>query len=185
MNENPPSSTLLPRWFAVAIAAILALQLTMNWIHGALLNRQHQDLVALREDIQDLTESLEANASTESNQESEALVPLHSRSRSRHHRLQRVAFTRLQEETPKKPQEDTPQQDPAAKELEDARKSAREAVEKARDTQSKLSIEENYRKAEEKKKLQSAEDTWMKWAGAGLVITFLALVIRAWLRRRG
>lgn len=184
MNDNRPPSPLLPRWFAATVTGLLALQLLLSWLHGELLNRQHQDIVALRENILDLTESLEENANTGPVQESEPWVPLRSRSHSQHD-LQPVAWLRLQEEAPKKSPDDTPQQEPAAKELEDARKSAREAVEKARDTQSKLSIEENYRKAEEKKKVQSAEGTWAKWAGAGLALAFLALIVRAWLRRRG
>ena len=73
----------------------------------------------------------------------------------------------------------------AAKELEAARESAKKAVEEARDTQQKLSIQENARKADEKAKLNKAQNASGKWMILGLAITLGAVLYRAYLRRRG
>ena len=73
----------------------------------------------------------------------------------------------------------------ARKELEESKNSAQKAVKDAREVQSKLSIEENYRKAEEKKQVEAAQNTWTKWVWATLGLLALAMVGRAWLRRRG
>jgi hypothetical protein len=58
-------------------------------------------------------------------------------------------------------------------------------VSEAREVQSKLSIEENIRKADEKAKVDSAENTWQKWLLAALGAGLLAVAVRSWLSRRG
>jgi membrane protein involved in colicin uptake len=71
------------------------------------------------------------------------------------------------------------------KELEDQRKSEREAIEKAREVRSQLSWSENARKAEEKAKLDAVnhKSRPLLWIGVGVAI--LALLLRSWLRNRG
>jgi hypothetical protein len=180
MSESQPPAP-FQRWMGYAILGLLSLQVGLGWIHGQLLHRQHGDLAVLRLEMQNLSESLEENAAGAVPQD-ESLVPLRSR-RDRRGSLQRVA--RMQEPTQEAPKEEKPEADQAAKEAKDARESAQKAVAKARDAQSKLSIEENARKAEEKAKLQEAENRWTKYAGWGIVIALLALAARAFIRRRG
>jgi hypothetical protein len=166
------------------VLGVLSLQLALGWLHGAMLNRQHKELVALRDDIQTLTDSLDENAYAPG-QEEGPIVPTRHRHRTNRHRLQTVAFVVRQDDATQKDKEKDQATDAATKDMKEAKDSAQKAIEKAQEARSKLSIEENYRKAEEKKKLEAAENVWTKWAGIGLLIAFLALVIRAWLRRRG
>ena len=76
-------------------------------------------------------------------------------------------------------------EDALTKELQESRDSGKKAVKDAREAQSKLSISENAKKAEQKKAMEAAQNQWVPYAwmasGAGL----LALLIRGWLRRRG
>ena len=50
MSERPAPPS-WPRWALPVLSGILAGQLVLLWIQGSLLNRQHQDLVAIREEI--------------------------------------------------------------------------------------------------------------------------------------
>lgn len=172
MDTNTPA---VPNpWLGRAVVVLLCAQLGLSWVQGRLLQRQHQDLQDLRGEIRFLTESIEQGSDDNSPTETELAPARHPR-RLAARGIQRVASISMQEEAP----------DPAAKELEAAKASAEKAVKDAREVQGKLSLEENARKAEEKAKIQAVQGSTTKWyllaLGAGLV----ALVVRAWLRRRG
>jgi hypothetical protein len=171
---EPSQPPRLPSWLAPAVVVLLGMQLVLGWIHGSLLHRQHEDLLALREDVQDLTDSVEQGLWQEDDSE-EGVAPARHRARRPHH-LQRV---RMVQEAP------TPEEEQARKETQDANESAKQAVSKARKVQSQLSIEENIRKADEKAKLDTAENNWQKWLWGALGAGLVAMVVRAWLRRRG
>ena len=175
MSEKPRSQG-LQGWLGPVIAALLAAQLGLTWIHGSLLHRQHEDIQGLREDLQDLSDSLDQEEASGS-AEAEGVVPAQVPFQGHFHRRRMLRAARLvrQQEEP----------DQAAKDLEAARQSAQKAVKEARETQQKLSIEENARKAEEKAKLQGASNAWQKWLWIGLGAGLAALVARSWLRRRG
>jgi hypothetical protein len=157
------------RW---TIPTFLVLQLGMFWIQGAQLHRQNQVLEGLREDLQALTESIQDSQSETSYEDDYAAVP--ARYLQAHPEPKRkVAVLGVEEE-----------QDPARKELQDARDSAQKAVKEAREVQSKLSIEENARKAEETQKVQKATHSWQLWSWGAIAFVALALVARSILRRR-
>jgi len=157
------------RW---TIPALLALQLLMLWLQGAQLHRQNQVLQGLREDIQALTESLDYSQETTSGSDDGDAVPASTPAKvpPRTH----MAVLGIQEE-----------QDAAAKELQASRESGQKAVKDAREAQSKISIEENARKAEETKKIQAATSSWMNWAWGAVGLVAVALVARSVIRRRG
>ncbi len=154
------------------IPALLALQLLMLWLQGAQLHRQNQVLQGLREDIQALTESLDSSQDPMSDSNEADLVPASTPPRSRPEK--EMAVLGIQEE-----------QEAAAKELQASRESGQKAVKDAREAQSKISIEENARKAEEAKKVQAATSSWMSWAWGAMALVAAALVARAVIRRRG
>ncbi len=157
------------RW---TLPVFLALQLGLLWIQGAQLHRQNQVLQGLREDIQALAESIENGQSTTSFDEDSAAVPVGFLPRSTPPK--QAAVLGVQEE-----------QEAAAKDLSAARESAQKAVKDAREVQSKLSIEENARKADEAKKVQAATNSWQRWVWAALALVVVALVARSVLQRRG
>nr|WP_320133365.1 hypothetical protein [uncultured Holophaga sp.] len=163
--SNGESGKGLPTWFMGCVIALLALLSALTWMNGAMLNRQHHELVALREDVQYLTDNLDNGSSEEEDSLTAARLGVSHRARR---------FTRIDEE-----------RDPALKELEESRKSAREAVQEARETQRKVSIEENARLADEKAKLESARHSWTRWTYGAIVVVLVTLGLRAWLRRRG
>ncbi|MBK9796025.1 MAG: hypothetical protein IPP58_05930 [Holophagaceae bacterium] len=156
------------RWI---IPTFLALQLGLLWIQGAQVHRQNQVLQALREDVQALAESIAAGQSSFPQEGEGSTVPLGRRPQAG--TLQKVAVLGLEED-----------QDPVAKELKAGRESAQKAVQEAREVKSKLSIEENVRKAEETKKLQSATTAWQGWIWGAMALVALALGARAVIRRR-
>lgn len=156
------------RWI---IPLFLGLQLALLWVQGAQLHRQNQVLQALREDIQALTESLETSQGPASFEDEAAAVPASFfQDPPRKH----MAVLGAQEE-----------QEAAAKELQASRDSAQKAVKEAREAQSKISIEENARKAEETRKVQAATSAWQRWSWGALGLLALAFIARAWIRRRG
>lgn len=157
------------RWI---VPLLLSVQIGLLWIQGAQLHRQNQQLSDLRADIQDLADSLDSGQDDTALQDDTGAVPLRRRDHPRP-RLQRVAVLGLQDE-----------KDAAAEELRASRDSERKAVKDAREAQSKLSIEENARKAEEARKLQGATDRWQRWSLAALGLLCLAWLARAWFRRR-
>jgi hypothetical protein len=157
------------RW---TIPTLLALQLGLLWVQGAQLHRQNQVLEGLREDIQSLAESIENSQAASSSDEEVAAVPAHFQQQPPPQK--KVAVLGAEEE-----------QEPAAKDLQASRDSAQKAVKEAREAQSKLSIEENARKAEEARKVQDATNSWQRWIWGAIGLVVLALVIRSVIRRRG
>jgi len=160
----------LPVWFMGGVLALLSLLVGLTWLNGAMLNRQQYQLMAMREDIQGLAEGLEQNLA-EGDVES-STAPARIR---RHH--PRPSFLRVQRE-----EEGS---DQAMKDLKGSRDSAEKAVREARDTQRKLSIQENARLADEKAKLEAAGHWWRPWLYGAVFAGLLAFIIRAWARRRG
>ena len=156
------------RW---TIPTFLALQLGLLWIQGAQLHRQNQVLQGLREDIQALTESLDNGQSATSFDEGGGAVPARFLLQSAAPR--KVAVLGVEDE-----------QEAAAKDLKASKDSAQKAIKDAREVQSKLSITENIRKADEAQKVQAATGSWQRWVWAAMGLVVLALVIRSVLQRR-
>jgi len=157
------------RW---TIPTLLALQLGLLWLQGAQLHRQNQVLQGLREDIQALADSIENSQGTASGEDDGAAVPAGFLPQAPPQK--KVAVLGVQEE-----------QEAVAKDLQASRDSAQKAVKDAREAQSKLSIEENARKVEEARKVQGATASWQRWTWGAAALAALALVARAFLRRRG
>ncbi len=157
------------RWL---VPLLLSLQLCLLWIQGAQLHQQNQQLSDLRADIQDLADSLDSGQDEATPQDDSGAVPLRHRVHPRL-RLQRVAVLGLQDE-----------KDAAAEEIRATRDSERKAVKDAREAQSKISIEENARKAEEARKIRGATDRWQRWSLAAVGLLCLAWLLRGWFRRR-
>lgn len=159
----------IPSWLAPIVVLLLVMQLALLWLQGSLLHRQHQDLVGLREDVQALTDTVE-----------EALYPQEDYEESAapaRHRLRAPRLLRVQNPAPA-------DEDPAQKELRESAQSGQKAVQQARETQSKLSIEEAARKAEEKAKVEEAESHWQTWMLVALGAGLVAWAVRAWIQRR-
>ncbi|MBP1628234.1 MAG: hypothetical protein H6Q00_2709 [Holophagaceae bacterium] len=167
MDEDKRSKG-LPTWFMGGVLVLLTLLVGLTWLNGAMLNRQHHQLMAMREDIQGLADNLEQGLNPEGVEES--ALPASTLRRNRR-------FLRVQQ------QEDS--SDPALKDLRESRDSAAKAVRDARDVQRKVSIEENARLADEKAKLDAAAHWWRPWLYGALALAFLAVLLRAWIRRRG
>jgi hypothetical protein len=153
------------------LCVICTLQLGLLYVQGLQLHRQHEALLCLRGDLQDLTESIDQLQGNQG-QEEEAWSPSRSRLHARG-RLLRV------HQEPKPAEEEG-----AAKELRESRDSAQKAVQEVRQAQKKLSLEEASKRAEEKQKIEAAENAWMKWVWGGLAVVVAALLLRGWLRNR-
>ncbi len=190
MNESPE-----PRqsgWIQSALVLVLAAQVALLWLHGGLLNRQHTELQAMRLDIQDLTEALDnsANDRTQTPEEG-SYRPIasdpHPTMANRHHqhaRLQPVTHIKLiLQDT----QDNAPEgQDPTMKDLQKTRDSQKKAVADARDIRQKLSIEENARIADEKKKVEAATNSFYPIVYWAMGIGLLAFIVgRVWRARAG
>ena len=160
----------IPAWFMGGVLALLALLVGLTWINGAMLNRQQHQLVAMREEIQGLAEGIEQGLSEGDVESSLAPVAVPRRVHARH-------FLRVQQ------QEDG--SDQGMKDLKESRDSAKKAVQEARDVQRKVSFEENARLADEKAKLDAAEHHWRPWLYLAVGLGVLAMLVRAWIRRRG
>jgi hypothetical protein len=164
---NTERTSKIAPWLQGAVLTLLAFQVGLLWMQGSLLERQHGDLLSLRQDVQDLTESLDQFQGSFDQGSGDGSA------RYRKLRPRGVQRVRLQEE-----------EDPVKKELAAQRKSERDAVDKARDVRSKLSIEENARKAEEKAKVEAETHKLRPFIWGGVVIALLAMVLRSWLRNR-
>ena len=154
------------------IPLLLSLQLGLLWVQGVQIHRQTQLLAGLRADVRDLTDSLDADQDSSQPQDDSGVVPLRER-QLRPSRIERVATLDLQDE-----------KDAAEQELRATRDSERKAVQEAREAQSKISIQENARKAEEARKIQGATNAWQRWSLAALGLLVLAWIGRAYFRRR-
>lgn len=198
MNDSPQPGR--PGWISPTLVALLAAQVGLLWLCGGLLNRQNGEIMAMREDIQDLTEAVDNITSdqapaTEDGNFQPAASHLRARPappKHRHHapHFQRASFgsgparaNAVLQDTQEKPQDE---QDQAAKDIKEANESAKKAVAEARDTQQKLSLSENARKAEEKKKVESATASFLPIVYAAMAIGILAFIIgRVWRARSG
>ena len=154
------------RWM---IPTFLALQLGLLWIQGAQLHRQNLLLQGLREDFQALADTLESSQFQDGQDDTQAAPAGHRQTSV----PLRIAARGAGEEP-----------DAAAKELKASQDSAQKAVKDAREVQSKLSLEENSRKADEQRKANAATSSWRTWAIA-LSGAALLLLARVALRRRG
>ena len=170
--SEPQRPAAPPSWLGAALLTLMACQVGLLWMHGTMLERQHGELQGLRQDIQELAESLD---NMDPGDDPGAGTPRPSRRRV-HRRPPAIARVRWQE---------SEGEGGVRKELSDQRKSEKDAVARARDVRDKMSIQENIRKADEKAKLESAHKSFQPfiWLGMGLVL--LAMWGRSWLRNRG
>ncbi len=193
-GETPPPRQ--PLWPQAALVAVLTAQVGLLWLFGGLLNRQHGEIQAMRQDIQELTEALD-NGSFEQGQapeegrfqpaSSSPLDPLNHRPHRphrRHHRRRHLQATSNLHVVLQDKQDNAPdKQDPTMKEMQEVRDSSKKAVADARDIRQKLSIDENIRKADEKKKVEAATKSFypiIYWAmGIGLAAFLIGRVWRA------
>lgn len=173
-HPNPPPG----RWFPGGLLVLLGAQLTLLWVQGLQLNRQHHDLAGIRDDLQTLAESLDQNSN--GGQEREGYSP------ARAHRPKHSVYLRVNRQEEK--QEPKPEGETAGKEglkdIEAAKESAQKAVRDARKIQSQLSLSENARIAEEKAKIKEAHAAWEMWALVAGAVVIGALILRGWLRAR-
>lgn len=185
---------------ALFLGGLLAANLGLLWVQGAQLNRQHDTLRQLHSDIADLTDALDAYANGGDDgsgdpQDNGGAVwaPATRRQdrQGRHHAT--LIRARYQEPDaapqsssaqPANPPAEQDQMDQGRKDMEDANKSARDAIAKARDDQQKLSIEENYRKGQEERKVQEAQYAWTRWVWAALAFLIVAFAVRAWIIKK-
>ena len=190
MNESPQPRQ--PGWVQSALVAVLTAQVGLLWLHGGLLNRQHREMQGMRQDIQDLTEALDSSVSDTAPAPEEgsfrrATFHQHSNRGQQYHRhphLQTVSHLNLiLQDT----QDNSPEgQDPTMKDLQKTRDSQKKAVADARDIRQKLSIEENIRKADEKKKVEAATSSFYPLVYWAMGIGLLAFVVgRVWRARAG
>jgi hypothetical protein len=187
MNEPRPAPA-VPKWLSRTVVALLAAQLGLLWTHGSMLQRQHDDLMALREDVQALSDSLDQeqdglddNGGQDSNPAAyPGAAPAH-RVRHLRGRRGRSALLRVQDPAPE-PSDAGDQQ--GAKDLANVRKSAQDAVAQAHKVQEQLSLTENYRKAEEKAKAEGEFKRWLPWAACLGAVGVAAMMLRGWLRSR-
>ena len=77
-------------------------------------------------------------------------------------------------------------QDPTIKDVQKTRDSEKKAIADARDIRQKLSIEENIRKADEKKKVEAATSSFYPLVYWAMGIGLLAFIVgRVWRARAG
>ncbi len=178
---------------SLLLGALLAANLGLLWVQGAQLNRQHDTLRQLHSDIADLTDALDAYAngndgSGDPQDDGGAVwAPAarhHARPRASHLIRARYQEPPSSSAQPANPPAEQDGMDQGRKDIEDANKSARDAVAKAREDQSKLSIEENYRKGQEERKVQEAQYAWTRWVWAALAFLIVAFAVRAWIIKR-
>lgn len=172
------------------LAGLLAANLGLLWVQGAQLNRQHDTLRQLHSDIADLTDALDAYANSgddgSGDPQDDGGTVWAPASRSHHPRHGNLVRARYQEPatSSSNPPAEQDGMDQGRKDIEDANKSARDAVAKAREDQEKLSISENYRKGQEERKVQEAQYAWTRWVWAALAFLILAFAVRAWIIKR-
>jgi hypothetical protein len=183
--SNPNPAPVIPKWLSRSIVTLLALQVGLLWTHGSLLQRQHDDILALRGDIQALAESLDQD---QDGWDSNQVDPDPHPARWAGHQGRgpvRTAWLRTQESGKAPADEGDPALRDLKKEQDTVRQSERDAVAKARDAQEKVSIGANIEKAEAKARLEAEGETWKPWLWAGVGVVVVALLVRALYRRRG
>jgi len=187
MNESQQPRQ--PGWIQSALVAVLAAQVALLWLHGGMLNRQHGEIQGMRQDIQDLTEALDYSASEHPGTPDEgSFKPVMSGHRAHRphpgNRLQTVNHLKI---VIQDAQDNAPEgQDPTMKDLQKTRDSQKKAVADARDIRQKISIEENIRKADEKKKVEAATSSFYPIVYWAMGIGLLAFIVgRVWRARAG
>lgn len=184
--ESVPDRPLPPRWLGIAVVLLLSLQLALGYVQGALLHRQQAELHSLRTDLQDLTEAIEQNHGALEGDTGDPEVWRPTRyARHAHH---------ARYDAPRRPAKQPPvvaravldgdEDDRIKKELDQSKESAKKAVQDARKAQEQVSFAENARKAEARQQVDAAHGQWQKWSLIALGVVALALVARAWIRRR-
>lgn len=185
MSEKTMPSKNIPSWFSSALAVLLLADLTLTWMNGRMLQRQFQEFRGLREDFQSLIEELQQENPIENDGGTESLSHNKTGRKFLKKTAMLVRVSRSQSEN--KTEENTEgngEKEPVVKEIETTRESAKKAVKDAREVRSKLSLEENARKAEEKAKLNNSQNILSKWLLAGLGLFVAVITLRIWLRRR-
>jgi hypothetical protein len=169
---------MLPRWLGITVVLLLSLQLLLGYVQGALLHRQQAELHSLRTDLQDLTEAIEQNQGALDGDGGD-------------HGVWRPARRQESKRPAKKPPMemaravlDGDEEDRIKKELDQSKESAKKAVQDARKAQEQVSIAENVRKVEARQQVDAAQNQWQKWSLVALGVVALALLARAWIRRR-
>lgn len=176
------------------LCGLLAANLGLLWVQGAQLNRQHDTLRQLHTDLEELTDAIDsyANGDTDNGGDGyqDGIGAVWAPARHRRHPAPRLQRASLQDPaaqssspSPGHPAEQDGM-DQGRKDIEDANKSAREAVAKAREDQQKLSISENYRKGQEERQIQEAQYAWTRWIWLGLGVLVLVFLGRAWVAKR-
>jgi len=184
---NPPETSPIPptpsraaHWAVGLLATLLTAQVGLAWLHGRLLNRQHQQLLELRSEVQTLAEAMEHAWAEEPMEEGYLAPAVRRHSASRHRRPARgiaLASLRQQPEPP-------PEQDPALKEIEAAKQSGEKAVKDAKVAQQKLSIAHAAERAERAEKVDKASKGFF-WASILTpIILIAAFAARGYIRRR-
>ncbi|BDU77641.1 hypothetical protein [Mesoterricola sediminis] len=171
MNEPRPR-TGLPTWLGGTLLVLLGFQVGLLWMQGSLLERQHGDLVAMRQDIQDLAESLDQLTGAYDGSEDGTARPSSAAPAGR----RPLVRVRLQEQD---------KDSNVPKDIADQRQAERDALAKAREVQSRLSLEENARKAEEKARREAEGRRYRPLVWGGVIVALAALFLRSWLRNRG
>jgi ElaB/YqjD/DUF883 family membrane-anchored ribosome-binding protein len=176
-SNTPP---VLPKWLSRSVVILLALQVGLLWTHGSLLQRQHDDIQSLREDVQALADSLDQDQDDgDSNEADSGPQPHAARWIRRKHKARVVRATYAAQD----------EGDPALKDLnndqERVRQSERDAIAKARDAQEKLSIQANIQKADAKAQREAQAQPWKPWLWVGGAAAAAILLGRSLYRRRG
>ena len=176
-DSAPDRPPVFPRWLGLTVVALLSAQLVLGYVQGALLHRQQAELNSLRSDLQDLTEAIEqGQGSMDGDPDGgEAGRPAAPAARKRPGSYARAGWMVL----------DGDEDERARKETRQSQESARKAVDDAKKAQQQVSITENARKAETREKIDAAQGNWQKWSLIALGVVALALIIRAWIQRRG
>lgn len=184
--ESVPDRPLLPRWLGIAVVLLLSLQLALGYVQGALLHRQQAELHSLRTDLQDLTEAIEQNhgALEGDTGDPEVWRPTRYARHARHARYDAPRRPAKQPPVVARAVLDGDEDDRIKKELDQSKESAKKAVQDARKAQEQVSFAENARKAEARQQVDAAHGQWQKWSLIALGVVALALVARAWIRRR-
>lgn len=182
--SEPQPVPVIPKWLSRSVVTLLTVQVALLWTHGSLLQRQHDDIQSLREDVQALADSLDQNwDGDESGAETQA-HPARWAHRPGHHP---VRAARLRTQAPGKAPAD--EGDPALKDLQkdldSVRQSEQDALAKARDAQEKLSLQANLGKAEAKADREAAAEPWKPWLWVAAATAAAATLARSLYRRRG
>jgi len=166
-------------WLGGSVVTLLVLQLGLLWIQGSQVQRQREDILGLREDVQAMADSLDEDQQGGVEGDGRpVLVRMRGHGRVRGHRPARLARVTYFQARPD-PDEG------ARKELDQAQRSAQEAVAKAREVQGQLSLSENARKAQEKAQVDAEGRKLRPWLWAGAGLALLAMLARSVIRKRG